>query len=135
MFDIANQCPLVGGNAVFRARALYALVDADQEFDDPALCLLEGLITKNVVEKDPNAVQMLPNPANKMATLVLTTPLETSGWLVFYNSLGAEVMTLRIPAEQKQFTFGTATLAPGMYHYLVRSAESQLGEGKLSITH
>ncbi|MBP6310739.1 MAG: hypothetical protein WAR83_03205 [Flavobacteriales bacterium] len=70
-----------------------------------------------------------------MATLVLTTPLETSGWLVFYNSVGAEVMTLRIPAEQKQFAFGTTTLAPGMYHYLVRSAESQLGEGKLSITH
>ena len=26
LFDIANQCPMVGGNAVYRARALYALI-------------------------------------------------------------------------------------------------------------
>ncbi|MBK6946610.1 MAG: hypothetical protein IPH21_18370 [Flavobacteriales bacterium] len=96
---------------------------------------MEGLITKNVVEKDPNAVQMLPNPANEMATLVLTTPLNASGWLVFYNGVGAEVMTLRVPGEQQRFTFGTANLAPGMYHYRVLRSGTQLGEGKLSITH
>lgn len=31
LFAIANQCPMLGGNAVFRARALYSLIDDTQK--------------------------------------------------------------------------------------------------------
>lgn len=133
LFAVANQCPLVGGNAVFRARALYYLVDPEQDFDDPSLCLQHGLITKSVKRPEVHGLNIVPNPAMDEATLLLTEPLNEVGSLVFYSALGEEVLHLRIPAEQQRLPVSTASLAPGMYHYRVYNARGELGDGKLSI--
>ena len=123
----------IGGNAVFQARALYYAIDPEQEFDDPALCLQHGLVTKSLKQPVVNALNMVPNPAMDEVTLVLTAALEEVGTLLFYNAQGAEVLRMNVPKDQQRTALSTAELAPGVYHYRVLSAAGDLGTGKLSI--
>ncbi|MCB9165666.1 MAG: hypothetical protein H6592_14725 [Flavobacteriales bacterium] len=133
LLAVADQCPLVGGNAVFQARALYYAIDPEQEFDDPALCLQHGLVTKSLKQPVVNALSMVPNPAMDEVTLVLTAALEEAGTLLICNAQGAEVLRLRVPKDQQRTAVSVATLAPGVYHYRVLGVTGDLGAGKLSI--
>lgn len=133
LFDIANQCPMIGGNAVFYARSLYALIDDTQEFDDFLLCLPHGIVVKSLVELHANAVSMIPNPASDEATLVLTRELEGLGTLIMFDAIGAEVLRSSIPGRTLRLAFSTVTLAPGLYHYKVLAAGGVIGNGKLTI--
>lgn len=133
LFEIANQCPMLGGNSVFKARSLYWLIDDSYDFDDPTLCLQHGLVTKSLKQPVVNALNMVPNPAMDEVTLVLTTALEEAGTLLFYNAQGAEVLRMNVPKDQQRTDVSVATLAPGVYHYRVLGVAGDLGAGKLSI--
>lgn len=133
LFDIASQCPMVGGNAVFKARSLYWLIDDSHDFDDQLLCLPHGIIVKSMATAEPNALAVVPNPASDEATLVLTKQLDEPGVFVVFDAIGAEVLRYAIPMEQLRFTFSTTALAPAMYHYQVRGPVGMLGNGKLTI--
>ena len=85
LFFIANQCPMVGGNSVYRARSLYRLIDDEQQFDDPQLCLQHGIIVKSLVARETNTIGVVPNPARDGATLVLGEPLEEGGVFILLN--------------------------------------------------
>ncbi|MDX9750628.1 MAG: hypothetical protein RBT71_06070 [Flavobacteriales bacterium] len=133
LFDIASQCPMVGGNAVFKARSLYWLIDDSYDFDDQLLCLPHGIIVKSMATAEPNALTVVPNPASDEATLVLTKQLDEPGVFVVFDAIGAEVMRYSIPIETPRFDFSTASLAPALYHYQVRGPAGVLGNGKLTI--
>jgi hypothetical protein len=133
LFTVANQCPLIGGNAVFTARAIYYLLDSEQDFDDPALCLQHGLVTKSQEAMDAMRVSMVPNPADNSATLLLSAPLNEAGILLIYDALGAEVSRVRVLAEQQRVLVNTGTLATGLYHFTVSAGATFIGMGKVSI--
>ncbi len=66
---IAYQCPLQGGNAVFAARSLYALVE-DVNFDDFALCNTKNdAPTGRSVSKIETGYAVTPNPASDLITV------------------------------------------------------------------
>ncbi len=135
LYSIADQCPMVGGEAVFRARALYALVNNEQDFDDALLCLQQGIIVKSVQQQAPRVEQavVVPNPAMDAATLVLHEKLDGPAVFVVFNTLGSEVMRVELSAETLRLSFSTERLAPALYHYQVRGPAELIGEGKLSI--
>ncbi len=133
LFDLANQCPLIGGNAVYRARSLYALVDDDQEFDDPALCLDQGIVIRSVEQTIIPAVMIIPNPASDRAVLICETPLFASGELVLRDALGREALRIALLPETTGTEFNTAALKPGPYHFEVECNGQQLGDGKFVV--
>ncbi|MBK9275199.1 MAG: right-handed parallel beta-helix repeat-containing protein [Flavobacteriales bacterium] len=133
LFDIANQCPMLGGNAVFKARSLYWLIDDTYDFDDAVLCLPYGIIVKSLTESPINSTAVIPNPASDEATLVLERPLDAPSVFVVYDALGGELMRHSIPLETSRFVFTTASLAPAPYHYQVRGPLGVIGNGKLTI--
>lgn len=133
LFDIANLCPMVGGNAVFLARALYSLIDDAQDFDDPLLCLQQGIVVKSMAAADVNNMAVIPNPATDEANLVLTKEWDAPGVFIVYDALGAEVFRHTVPAFTPRYAFSTAAMAPAMYHYRVRAPLGMENHGKLSI--
>lgn len=133
LFEVANQCPLTGGNAVFRARAIYSLIDDDEEYDDAALCLQQGLITKNKPADAPRTCLLLPNPAKDQATLVLDAALSEPATLLLVNAQGAYVLQVPVPAEQLLTQLKLAGFAPGIYHYTLRGPQGTIGSGKLAV--
>lgn len=133
LFEIANQCPMLGGNAVFKARSLYWLIDDSHDFDDATICVPYGIIVKSLTEPPANAISVIPNPTADEAILVMAQELKVSGTLTMYDALGAEVLRYRIPAGTVRFTFSTEPLAPALYHYKVLTTYSGVGHGKLTI--
>ncbi|MBK8499183.1 MAG: hypothetical protein IPL52_10265 [Flavobacteriales bacterium] len=133
LFDIADQCPMLGGNAVFKARSLYWLIDDTYDFDDASLCLPYGIVVKRLLNQHNNTVSVVPNPATDEATLVLTRTLEQTGAFVLYDALGAEILRFVVPTDQFRIPFSTAALVPALYHYQVRGSAGIVGEGKLAI--
>ncbi|MCC6839593.1 MAG: hypothetical protein IT230_05480 [Flavobacteriales bacterium] len=133
LFAIANQCPMVGGNAVYQARSLYRTIDDGYAFDDPLLCLPHGIIVKSTIAEDASAIGIVPDPAWDEATLVLEEPLEEPGTLVLYNALGKEVMRMAVSPDQPRTSFGIGRLSPGMYHYRVVTSTGLAGLGKWSV--
>jgi hypothetical protein len=136
LFVLANQCPLIGGNAVYRARALYSLINDDQEFDDPALCLAQG-ITIRSLEQPPawSSALIVPNPANDRASLIYDPGGAADAVLVLYDALGREALRVPLPPKELMFEFSIATKAPGAYHFVVESEGGSLGEGRFVVIH
>ncbi|MFZ1694321.1 MAG: hypothetical protein WAT74_14070 [Flavobacteriales bacterium] len=133
LLAVADQCPLSGGNAVFRARSLYSLIDDAHDYDDAALCLQQGLITKRKPVGAEPLCALVPNPTKDQAVLVLNAALNDPAWLVMVNALGAEVFRTLIPADQPRTELGLAGLASGIYHYTLVGAQSTIGSGKLAV--
>ncbi len=133
LLGIAGQCPMVGGNAVFKARSLYWLIDDTHEFDDALLCVPHGIIVKRLTEQLGGKVSVVPNPASDEATLVLDHNLKEPFVFVVFDALGTEVLRHALPTERSRFAFSTASLAPALYHYQVRGPSGTIGDGKITI--
>lgn len=133
LYEIANQCPLSGGNAVFKARALYQLIDANAVYDDATLCLHDGYVIKSRTIEAIASALVVPNPAVDEATLLFSEEQKEVMTFVVFDALGAEVMSLTVPAGAVRFAFSTSGLAPALYHYQVRGPSGNLCSGKLTI--
>lgn len=133
LFDVANQCPLVGGVAVYRARALYDLIDDSQDFNDPALCLQHGIITRQMQQPGQQVVQLLPNPARDMANLVYRLNEGSHGQLLIHDALGRIVLQGDLSWEEQRHALNTTALSPGTYHFTVLENGGLLGEGKFTV--
>ncbi|MBV6405235.1 MAG: hypothetical protein GFGODING_02002 [Flavobacteriales bacterium] len=134
LFAIASQCPMLGGNAVFKARSLYWLIDDSYDFDDQLLCLPHGIIVKSLTDQ-ANEVKVIPNPASDEATLVLARSLDEPSTFAVFDAVGAEVMRHAVQSEMSRLVFSTASLAPSLYHYEIRGPSGLFGNGKLVIAH
>ncbi|MEM9886803.1 MAG: T9SS type A sorting domain-containing protein [Bacteroidota bacterium] len=68
LFEVANQCPKIGGRSVYKARTLYNLLVEYTVFEDSELCL-ETVEERSLVEQDngvnATTLQMFvyPNPS------------------------------------------------------------------------
>jgi len=133
LYDIASQCPMLGGNAVYKARSMYRFVDDSTYFDDQLLCLPHGIIVKRGVQQALSGVTIVPNPARDRAELVLTEELPAPAAMFIYNAFGSEVARHELPAGTVRFELGTSGLAPALYHYQVRGPSGLIGRGKLTI--
>lgn len=134
LFAIANQCPMMGGMSVFKARSMYALINEDQQYDDPLLCLQHGIVVRSQQQAAAaGKITVVPNPATDNASLMLGGEWQTPGEFVLYNAVGAVVMRAVVPANTPQWEFSTTALAPAMYHYMVQGPTGSRFAGKLSI--
>lgn len=133
LLDVANQCPLMGGVAVYSARALYELVDPEQDYDDPALCLQHGLITRKALQAAEPTVQLVPNPARDLAHLIYKLQEGGHGQLLVHDAIGRTVLREDLSNEAQYHSFTINQLAPGTYHYVVLENGGPLGEGKFIV--
>ncbi|MBV6405675.1 MAG: T9SS type A sorting domain-containing protein [Flavobacteriales bacterium] len=133
LFDIASQCPMLGGNSVFKARSLYWLIDDPYDFDDASICLPYGIIVKSLSQSHGNVVRVVPNPAHDEATLLLMEEAGNRTHLTLFNAVGSEVLRSPVPKGTSRHVFSILSLAPGLYHYIVLSNGGLMGDGKLTI--
>jgi hypothetical protein len=131
--SIASQCPLSGGNAVFRARAILSLINDELVYDDVNICLQAGIILKQTPKK-PTA-HLYPNPANSSVTQVYEIPENTEAEFQLFNSMGQRQLSFTLIQGNTTVTFSTESLKPGIYHYRIASIPENLLTGKLVIIH
>jgi len=131
---IAHQCPLSGGNAVYRARGMYALV-ADAAYNDADACAIQGLQYKNApAAANVAALTFVPNPATNEVTLHIATNTTTdTGVAEVYNMMGVLVHTYRLSALQNNYLLSINDLLPGLYMVRVQWNHHPALYGKLTI--
>jgi len=108
---IAEQCPLVGGSAVYQARALYQMHEV-RDFDDSVYC--ESVAPRATMPKQrvtSTSMTILPNPADQYLLIQLPTEdlnrrirlLDTNGrslgeWMVLPDANQQQIRTSELPA-------------------------------------
>lgn len=90
--DIAQQCPMSGGNAVYKARTMYqTLSDTLIRYSDSLTCAALGITfrqpsSENASSLMPATLTLYPNPTSSEVTLSLTTGI--MGDVSIYNAQG-----------------------------------------------
>lgn len=115
--DIANQCPLAGGNAVFRARSIYALIDKTIHYNDFDICLLAGIAIRKKAEAqtDSPKLKVYPNPASDKITLEYESSEAAN--FVLKSSTGQNLFQFILKGGDSKYEFSTKALVPGVYFY------------------
>ncbi len=111
---IAYQCPSLGGNAVFAARSLYALVE-NVNFDDLALCNARSEPVQGLKIKKVETFKISPNPATDMLTVNQSTEkAETGEWLIF-DTAGKLLLSKKVTENETQTNINIQGLSEGIY--------------------
>ncbi|MFN0202345.1 MAG: T9SS type A sorting domain-containing protein, partial [Bacteroidia bacterium] len=115
---IIHQCPLSGGKAVYRARALYAMYNLEENYEDTEVCGQQGISWRT---NQPTQVATLsplfsvaPNPANHEVNITFDNVLQGKE-LYLYNSLGQLAKTIVLPIAAHTLKLMTSDLVSGVY--------------------
>jgi hypothetical protein len=121
--DIAYQCPLSGGKAVYQARSIYSIINPQASYNDKALCLEEGLLyrqgTTHVEEnKDLEpSIHLYPNPATDQVHLTWEGLDAGMGELWIWDNMGRLKQRQTIDLSQRKgLDIVTESLSEGIYH-------------------
>lgn len=140
LHDLAFQCPELGGTAVFKARALYEYWFEMQTWDDEAACANAGSRVKTrkrakaPVQETKLQVNIIPNPADEIATISFADLTTEEMSLTIYNTLGQIVMTQKISTYTANHVIVTNKLNAGVYYFLLQG-NTQKAEGKFVVVH
>jgi hypothetical protein len=156
--EIANLCPYIGGTAVYKARALYAMYSPASMFDDITTCNAIGvykngnsgnskgifddenaylkslkpketLLTKN----GEHTFKLYPNPATTTVTIAYELNKNEKGKVIIYDILGREQMKIDLHHDNNKVSINVSLLRQGIYTYKYLVNNAQKIAGKLLI--
>jgi hypothetical protein len=130
LFSLANQCPLSGGDAVFRARSLYHLVDPTYRFNNSALCQPNAAIQAPKATP-PLDFKLFPNPTSGLTVLEFSTPLSGRANVTLYSLQGQPVLQQTAGKGAQHILLETAALPGGTYFCKVMGANGVMGVKRL----
>ncbi len=133
LFDIAIQCPVSGGKAVYQARSMYSIIDPEQQYDDSYTCLQEGIVLRKGHSNQTitGSAFVYPNPAKDEATLVYN--IGEDGTFEIFNSLGQKQSAAKLPSKTHRYVFDTGKLTNGVYYFKVVCCGENVNTNKLVI--
>ena len=153
---LANTCPFVGGDAVYKARTLQTLFNPLAQYNDRITCLQttanKGGATTNldnldslyeaqtneqanaIIEKQlydiDNLVSVYPNPTTDY--VVVNYESKTDGEFRLLNTLGEVIMKEKVMKGNQQ-TIKLMNVDNGIYHYELKFTNKKESVGKLTI--
>ena len=129
--DIANQCPLSGGDAVYKARAMMASIAPEQVFDDVILCQLnnENKRVGSDREKRETELKVQPNPTADIFEVLVTTTIQdlkaAQLTMTMYNSVGQKILEQATKYEAKTI-IDVSGFDAGIYTIVIRNDKGVL---------
>jgi hypothetical protein len=153
---LANMCPFVGGDAVYKARSLYSVLNPMVQYNDRLVCLgvtankggtnsstsnIDSLYeeqvnaTANILAKQQtsieNLVSIYPNPASNF--IDIRSDEEFDGEFILLNTLGEIILAEKIVLGKNIQRIKINNVSNGVYQYEIKTASKQKAVGKLSI--
>lgn len=148
--ELANQCPFIGGTAVYKARTLYAYYAPASLFDDIKICnnagqfkngnstgifddengFLKTLLPDiNKVALNENDILIYPNPTQSV--LKIRYKSATDSKLVIIDILGISVKEIYLAKNVQNVETAIDDLSPGVYMYRQVVGDRTIHTGKL----
>ncbi len=131
--QIADQCPLAGGDAVMRARTLRILIDGYVTYNDKETCNAQGIQMRQAKPAINAAFSLYPNPTNNSITVTYTLPKDCQATLEIIDAFGKLILTQNILAEIKAIQLSTESFAAGTYTVTVNCDDAILNKQRLTI--
>ena len=111
--SIANQCPLSGGPAVYKARTLAALIDPDLRYDDQLACSQAGISWRHSQQKQESAFTIYPNPAFESATIKYNILADSK--LEVFNKIGELTLFKSLSKDSNEEKMDLSEFKNGVY--------------------
>jgi hypothetical protein len=133
---IAAQCPYTGGNAVFEARGLLALLNKEGVYDDPTTCAAQGInlrkapVKVNTAKQVSNVVRIMPNPASTSVRLDIPSELIGTTYHIV-DATGKLVQSNTINAMQQNIDI--QNISAGLYYIKILGAAYEVQPIKLVV--
>lgn len=123
--DIAGQCPLEGGRAVYHARALLYLAGIEHSYDDEKACVKEEIKSlrmpdNGILEEEISSLKVYPNPAKDKVFVEWTESNFENGQLIVYDLFGKELHSFALVSGQTDATIATVDLSSGVYFFSIQ---------------
>ncbi|MEO8088572.1 MAG: T9SS type A sorting domain-containing protein, partial [Bacteroidota bacterium] len=134
ILSIAQQCPISGGEAVYRARSLYKLIDPTMIYDDINTCLQEGIIYRKAHPNSNNVIYafVIPNPALNFAELQYSIIAENAD-VVFYNTIGQKIDRINLNCKMNVLSLNLDQFENGVYFFQIIADGKPGINGKLIV--
>ncbi|HRC32765.1 MAG TPA: T9SS type A sorting domain-containing protein [Bacteroidia bacterium] len=134
-YSIARQCPISGGNAVFKARPVFYLVQPNYKFDDRLLCNRVGIPLRkpNVDKQLSKGFKIYPNPTSQSFTVEYAIDKNCESVLYITNSIGQTQLTKAIDNNKNSIVINSENYASGIYSCRIICAENILFQQKFII--
>lgn len=136
---IAHQCPLSGGDAVYKARGMYVFINPGESYDDKTTCLLAGYYmrkaqsqTKQIATTKFN-FSILPNPTSSNIFVKYSSLTDGEVVLQLINNLGRVIKTITLENKQNEREIDLIGFSPGIYFYKLTANNSVIKFGKIAL--
>lgn len=123
--SIARQCPFIGGNAVYRARAFWAVLTGEvPSYNDEAACADPPAL--RMPEQSAGAPAALrdftvfPNPAQNHINITLNTAEDMPGTLWVHDVFGRPLFQYALEAGSNAYMLNITDIPDGLYFFRVR---------------
>ncbi len=134
IISIAQQCPLSGGPAVYRARSLARLIDSSLRYEDELNCSLNGYTWKLTKPKTNSTFSLFPNPSFTFVNV--SYQLKSMGLLIVNDEIGKPVMEVTLDSNQKTIEIDISQLQNGIYFCsLINSDDTAREVVKMVVIH
>jgi hypothetical protein len=131
--DIAYQCPLQGGNAVYQARSYLAQYDNDPIYTDQLNCFNVGIYRKGK-EEMLSKIVIMPNPANDYVELKTISPEEVILNYFITDYLG-KLIVVKTNLNSSNERINTQNLPSGIYLLKLELNNGKFLTEKISLLH
>jgi Secretion system C-terminal sorting domain len=148
---LANNCPLLAGSAVYKARAIYSYYNSNITYDDKKICnavglykkdngepnedsLMNAMITTKKIIPMPknNTVILYPNPTSSDLTISYNFSEKEDAEFIVYDVLGRHIETIYLPKTANKVTIKVEDWAKGIYMYKLIQKGAIFDNGKFS---
>jgi hypothetical protein len=125
LLQIAERCPLIDGDAVYHARALYARFDPDRIFDNGLYCQpTQQSFRAQLPVEESTQLRLFPNPAENYVLVQADQSIEVESVRVF-NATGQQQEVETLAGEDFQLFLGTERLPSGVYFVQLRLVNAE----------
>jgi hypothetical protein len=142
--SLASKCPYLDGQAVFKARTLYAMIAGPLTYNDLAICNnlgvykggvnwyeLENAGLFNQPQVNDGLLQVFPNPGSDLVTFRLSGSNSELKSIRIFNITGQIVLEDNISNQTGLRRLDIKNLPLGMYSYQCISTNGLAYSGKL----
>jgi hypothetical protein len=131
--QLANACPLIAGNGVYRARTLQSMIQPGIHYDDIVICNSQGVYknglsklqqqldklsndrSKNILEG--NFIRVYPVPAFDKLNINYSLNNGEKADFILYDVLGSKLQTISLNDTKEIETIDLSSYASGVYTY------------------
>ena len=123
LLNVASQCPISGGPAVYRARSLYFLINPELTYDDAGACIQSGYLYKssrNFTHKS----KLYPNPSLGEVTVVYN--ISENALFQITDAIGRIVKTAILKFNQVEEKLFVNEFENGIYYYNISDNKGRM---------